>query len=95
MAEEPKKSKRGGARPGAGRKSKAELLGLPALLEECWTDADRRATLRALAAKASKGDMEAIKLLMAYAYGKPTERKEVSGPSGGPIEIVVQYEEDI
>ena len=72
----------GGKKGRSGRKSKAEEMGLQALLAECWTEADRKACIRALAERAKKGikfDMEAVKLLMAYAYGRPVERKEVTG----------------
>lgn len=31
--------------------------------------------------------MDAIKTLLAYTYGRPTERKEISGPDGGPVEV--------
>lgn len=38
--------------------------------------------------KARGGDMKAIELVLAYGIGKPTEKVEVSGPDGGPMEIV-------
>lgn len=38
--------------------------------------------------KARGGDMKAIELVLAYGIGKPTEKVEVSGPEGGPLEIV-------
>lgn len=79
----------GGVRRNAGRKSKAEELGLAALLEECWTQDDRKDCITQLASKASDGDMESIKLLMAYAYGKPVDRKEIGGKDGAPIEISI------
>jgi hypothetical protein len=69
---------KGGKRPGAGRKSKAEEMGLAALLDKCWTQADREKCIRELARLASAGEMEPIKLLMAYAYGKPTEHKDIT-----------------
>lgn len=36
-------------------------------------------------------DMNAIKLLMAYAMGQPVQKSEVSGTEGGPLEIIVRY----
>lgn len=67
------RAKNGGRRKNAGRKTKAEELGLVALLDECWTVASRKATIKKLASLASKGNLEAIKLLMAYTFGKPKE----------------------
>lgn len=63
----------GGARPGAGRKSKAEEYRLFYLLAEAWPHAERVAFLRKLAEKAADGDLDAGKLLLNYAYGKPRE----------------------
>lgn len=34
--------------------------------------------------------MKACEILLAYAYGKPTQRKEISGPDGGPIDFDAQ-----
>ena len=82
----------GGKRPDAGRKSRAEEMGLMRLLNECWTLAQRERVIRKLAALASKGDIEAIKLLMAYAFGKPTEKHQHSGDVNAPLEIRVVYE---
>lgn len=79
------RAKNGGKRTGSGRKSKAEELGLQQLLDECWTTDDRRACLKALAKEARLGDKEATKLLMAYAYGKPKERHEITGADGQPL----------
>lgn len=74
------KSKRGGARPntggkrpGSGRKSKAEEMGLRELLDSAWKIADRRKVIDRLAELAGEGDVKAATLLMAYAYGKPHE----------------------
>jgi hypothetical protein len=73
----------GGKRKGAGRKSKAEEMELQSLLDKCWTKADREACIKKLASKAkdplSTDFMDAAKLLMAYAFGKPKERLEHSG----------------
>ena len=38
--------------------------------------------------KARGGNIKAIEVVLAYGIGKPTERVEVSGPEGGPIEFV-------
>jgi hypothetical protein len=41
-----------------------------------------------LMVKALAGDLKAIELVLAYGIGKPSEKVEVSGPDGGPMEIV-------
>ncbi len=79
------KKRHGGKRPNSGRKSKAEELGLVALLDECWTPESRKRCLLKLAKLANDGEYEAVKILMAYAYGKPIDRKEISGPEGVPL----------
>jgi len=75
----------GGKREGAGRKRRVEEQQLNSLLDRCWTLADREACIRSLATQAndstSENHMDAVKLLMAYAYGKPTEYKDIT--SGG------------
>ena len=73
------KTKKGGTRPNAGRKSKAEEMGLKQLLDKCWTEKDRGDCIKTLASRASKGKLEPIKLLMAYTFGKPKESVEYSG----------------
>jgi hypothetical protein len=81
-----KKGQSGGKRENAGRKTKAEELELQALLDECWTLEDRKACIRGLAEKANSSgcqqSMEAVKLLMAYTYGKPVDHKEITGKGG-------------
>lgn len=76
---------RGGKRPGSGRKSKAEELGLSGLLDSVWPIADRRAVISVLHKRAMDGNEKAAALLLAYAYGKPTERHELSNPDGSPL----------
>jgi hypothetical protein len=75
-----------GGKPGrSGRKSKAEELGLAALLDRVWTTADREKVIRSLHAKSVEGNEKAAALLLSYAYGKPTERVEHSNPDGSPL----------
>lgn len=81
----------GGSQPNAGRKSKASMLGLIALLDKCWAAPEREACITRLGILANEGNMDAIKLLMAYAFGKPKETKEISGLDGGAIAITVSY----
>ena len=82
---------RGGQKGRSGRPSKAELFGLAQLLDKCWTKQQREKCITTLAAKANQGDMDAIKLLMAYTYGKPIDRKEHTGESGNAIEVIVTH----
>ena len=85
----------GGKKGRSGRKSKAEEMGLMALLDKCWTKEDRENCIRALAETAnnpsSNDRMDAVKLLMGYTFGKPKESVQVGGEGGGPIEIVVKH----
>lgn len=74
-----------GGRPSPARQQ------LEALLDECFPLAKRRKVIRLLVEDATSDDYERRKdarpLLLAYAYGKPTERKELSGPGGAPIPV--------
>lgn len=81
----------GGARPNSGRTSKAVMLGVVALIDKCWTVADREACVRKLAKLSNDGNLEATKLLMNYAFGRPKEVKELTGADGGAIRVVVEY----
>ena len=78
-----------GGKPGrSGRKSKAHEMGLQALLDKCWKQRQREKVIKTPALRAEPGDLEAIKLLMAYKFGKPTERYEHSGIDGEPIRTI-------
>ena len=68
------RSRNGGARPGAGRKTKAADAELHRLLKKCWTKEDREAAFKVLAGRARLGSMEAIKFLSSYSFGKPIQR---------------------
>lgn len=76
---------RGGRRPNSGRKSKAEEFGLAALLDKVWPEADRENVIKVLHRAAMKGNDRAAALLLSYAYGKPTERHELSNPDGSAL----------
>lgn len=82
--------KHGGKRPNSGRRSKAEEMGLRALLDECWSLADREACVKKLAAMAKVGDLGAMKLLMEYTFGKPVQ--VIAGEPNQPFEIIVRRE---
>ena len=86
---------KGGQKGRSGRKSKAEELGLGALLEKCFTREDREACIQKLAEDCKSDDFhvrqESRKLLLAYTFGKPKENHEHMGEGGGPIEIIVNH----
>lgn len=69
--------KNGGARPGAGRKSKAEEI---KLAESIRNVIDDETLLKKLAQMAqddkNRNQYKAIELLTGYLYGKPTQRVE-------------------
>jgi hypothetical protein len=46
-----------------------------------------KAILMALRSKAVKGDVKAAESLLDRAYGKPTQKTELSGPDGKAIQI--------
>lgn len=85
----------GGARPGSGRKSKAEEMGLAALLDKCFTTEMRQRCFGQLALDCLSDDFhernESRKLLLAYTFGKPRESVEHSGIDGEPFEIIVRH----
>lgn len=73
----------------SGRKTKAAELGLQRLLHKCWGKTDRENAVKKLAELASKGHLEAIKLLMAYTYGKPIQRMELPTEDGAIVPITI------
>lgn len=84
----------GGARPGAGRKTKAEILGLAELIDEAWPPADQKKVIRKLSRDALSSTPAichpARTLLLAYKFGKPTERHEVTGAGGDALEMALR-----
>ena len=74
-----------GGKPGAARQQ------LEALLEECFPLAKRKKVIKLLVEDAISDEYdrrkEARPLLLAYTYGKPVERKELSGEDGAPIQF--------
>lgn len=95
----------GGARPGAGRKRKAEKWAAPiakaekriadklpslidnmlALAEGVWIEEMNADSARIVYKRAP--DRAANEYLINRIMGRPTERKELSGPDNGPIPI--------
>jgi len=83
---------RGGRRPGAGRKTRAAEFGLHTMIDSIWTVKDQKETIRRLVERAVKGDMEAIKLLMAYRFGKPPSEMKVSGSIDANLKTPEQWQ---
>lgn len=63
----------GGARPGAGRKTKADILGLAKTLEECVSISDEKEIWANIIKQAKSGSKQHAELYLAYKYGKPSE----------------------
>lgn len=63
----------GGKRKGAGRKSKAEEMGLPKLMAKSVSKKDWIAIFDALKAQAIAGSKAHAELLMAYNFGRPVQ----------------------
>ncbi len=78
----------------AGRRPKAARQELEALLDKTWPTEKREQALINLAAMAASGDLDAMKLLLAYTYGKPIDRKEITGADGGPFKGYVSITPD-
>jgi hypothetical protein len=91
--------RRGGKRPNSGRKSKAEEMGLAALLEQSFGLEERRAVIQNLTTIAKGTDFKAAvsasALLLGYTFGKPTEKHEHSGQDGDAIEVVVRHVSEV
>jgi hypothetical protein len=47
------------------------------------------AILKALRAKATKGDIRAAEVLLDRAYGKPKQTTELTGSNGDPVQIII------
>lgn len=88
-------SKHGGKRNGAGRKTKAEELGLSALIDSVCDVEKQKEIIRKLAedSVSEKFDErnEARKLLLAYKFGKPPQTLDIGNKNNEPLKIVVEY----
>lgn len=76
----------GGPRPNAGPKTKAEILGLAALIDSVWSIAAQKRVFKKLADDCQSTEFsvrhEARKLLLAYKFGKPKESLSLENPDG-------------
>lgn len=75
-------AKHGGKRKGAGRKTKAEELGLAALIDSVWSIPEQKEVLKKLADDCANDDFhirhESRKLLLAYKFGKPKDSLDIT-----------------
>lgn len=67
----------GGARPGAGRKSDADIQAARALIDAAVSPDDWRSIFETLAIKAIQGNERCAELLMKYKFGLPTQPLDV------------------
>lgn len=70
-----------------GGRPRKQLTELRELLEQTFPQAARERVARRLVADAEAGNHDARVLLLAYTYGKPVDRKEISGPEGEPLKL--------
>jgi hypothetical protein len=88
-------SKRGGARPGAGRKKVAEKA-KSAIEQARQKVVDKLpAIVDALIRSALEGDTKAGIHLLDRGMGKVVQALEHSGPEGGPLKVLVEYADDL
>ena len=79
----------GGKRVGAGRKSKAEELGLSVLLQEVFTYEERKKVFQMLLDESlNKRSTKHAELLLAYYYGKPSQHVVSDNATETIIKIV-------
>lgn len=73
----------GGKRPDARKRAAVQAIrdGLPGAVD-------------ALLRQAAKGEGWAVKLVLEYGLGRPTEKVELSGPDGGPISHTDLFTDD-
>lgn len=80
----------GGKRDGSGRKSKAEEMGLPKLIEDIVGEQGKHDLIRNIFDKAKGGSFLHAQMLMHYMYGKPQDNIDVT--SGGEI-IAIRFKD--
>lgn len=82
---------KGGKREGAGRKTRAEELGLPTLIDEVIGEDGKQELIKQLFKHAKAGSFNHAQLLLAYIYGKPTEHVK----SDNVTEVIIKFNEAI
>lgn len=69
---------KGGARPGSGRKSKAEELKIAERLDDILGDGWDKAIFEKIKAEALKGSFNHAQLLIQYRFGKPQDKVDLT-----------------
>ncbi len=81
----------GGARPGAGRRTKADRHEGPILRVEALIAGHLEQAVANLIALADGGDLKANQYLIDRILGRPKQAVELAGEDGGPVEVVHFY----
>lgn len=81
---------KGGFRENSGRKTKAEEMGLPKLIEEVIGEDGKKEIIQKLFEKAKSGSFFHMQMLMHYMYGKPQDNLDIT--SGGEI-IAIRFKD--
>lgn len=68
----------GGSRDGSGRKSKAEEMGLPKLVEDIIGEEGKKALIGKIYEKALTGSFPHQQMLMFYMFGKPQDHVDLT-----------------
>lgn len=76
-----------GVKGRSGRKPAAMKHRLIELLADAWTYSDRVDIIKNLHKQAKAGDVDAAKTLLAYSYGRPSQKHEISGPGGDAVQV--------
>ena len=69
----------------SGRKKTIRAETLAQLLELGWPMSERMAVIEKLTEDAKAGNLKATQILLAYTYGKPIERHELTAKDGGDL----------
>lgn len=84
---------KGGYRPGAGRKSNAKKLVEAGFVADYFSRELQDKTWKSLLSSEDEGIvLQAAKYLTDRLYGKPIEKKELSGPDGAPIPVSLEID---
>lgn len=68
----------GGKRENSGRKSRAEEMGLPMLIEQVIGEEGKRMLIQTIQEKAISGSFLHQQLLMHYIFGKPSDSLDIT-----------------
>lgn len=85
-------ARRGGVRPGAGRKPDAYKKLLDDAIKENVTPERMGAIIRSLVEQASIGNVQAANALFDRMLGKVPQAVQHQGAEGGALKIIVEYE---